>query len=625
MSEIYSTTERAIIFTIVYAVSLVVSLIFLYRRVDYKRTSLIIFISCWIYFALFISLNIIGAFDLFYGGKKGFEKFSKFISGFYTFFSCVDKALGFVIFNGIIYYLESGYYNTWKKFLDYLIRNYNSIKKMGKCKIIAGICGGVLIVGGFITLLVIYRDHFGYSSPLDYIFAVLDSFGMIKIYCSVGFFIIQIILEYKRIKDEKLIIRYYRYSIIKIIEKTESYFEKMKHCYEVLYQEVQNLDKNISPDYNNYLKVTLQQIKEKINKLELEGNGINENNNMNNNMNYNMNFNMNYNMNFNMNNNINVNNYNLYNNPLNEINYLKTDSNQNQRNIQTEENSLGYKEKTERGDINKKDNDNDKEKDRKMDIPTCIRKYKKYDRRIYKYKNLYKEFIKEKQQDINKIQEIKNSKCCPCIYIILFIAFIIIIVTDFLLPFFLNTEKDYYADDDEEFEKEESHLSLAIGVLIAIAGSILLTSYTIVIIYSTTRKVYITGDFLYDKQINDNLNLIKTVQIVCGYSFSLIYCNLYFWKTIDNYEKLGKVNFYKKVVIPDYKLKSGMSIFMIAKIVVIVISMIANQKLNMFWFKNDLAEYNMCQICSSSYIYDNEMEFNRFLYKKDKIYNILNK
>ena len=44
MSEIYSTTERAIIFTIIYAVSFIVSLIFLYRRVDYKKTSLIIFI-----------------------------------------------------------------------------------------------------------------------------------------------------------------------------------------------------------------------------------------------------------------------------------------------------------------------------------------------------------------------------------------------------------------------------------------------------------------------------------------------------------------------------------------------------------------------------------------------------
>ena len=66
-------------------------------------------------------------------------------------------------------------------------------------------------------------------------------------------------------------------------------------CYEVLNQEVQKLEKNISPDYNNYLKETLQQIKGKINVLELEGNSINKNNNMNNNnMNYNMNFNLNF-------------------------------------------------------------------------------------------------------------------------------------------------------------------------------------------------------------------------------------------------------------------------------------------------------------------------------------------
>ena len=53
--------------------------------------------------------------------------------------------------------------------------------------------------------------------------------------------------------------------------------------------------------------------------------------------------------------------------------------------------------------------------------------------------------------------------------------------------------------------------------------------------------------------------------------------------------------------------------------------MILNQKLNKFWFKNDFAEYNMCQICSTSYIYDDEMEFNGVLNKKYKIYNILNK
>ena len=85
MSEIYSTTERAIIFTIIYAVSFIVSLIFLYRRVDYKKTSLIIFILCWIYFSLFVSLNIIGMFDLFYGGKKDSKNFQNLFLDF-TFF-----------------------------------------------------------------------------------------------------------------------------------------------------------------------------------------------------------------------------------------------------------------------------------------------------------------------------------------------------------------------------------------------------------------------------------------------------------------------------------------------------------------------------------------------------------
>ena len=201
-----------------------------------------------------------------------------------------------------------------------IIRIFNYIKKKGKCFIITGICAGVFVIGLIITISIIFRDHFRYSSPIDYISVVLNYYGMLKIYCSVGFFMVQIILEYKRKKDEKLITRFYRYSIIKIIDKTESYIEKMKHCYEVLNQEVQKLDKNISPDYNNYLQETLQQIKGKINVLELEGNSINKNNNMNNN---NMNYNMNFNLNFYLNKNINVNNYNLYNNRINEVNYFK--------------------------------------------------------------------------------------------------------------------------------------------------------------------------------------------------------------------------------------------------------------------------------------------------------------
>ena len=72
-------------------------------------------------------------------------------------------------------------------------------------------------------------------------------------------------------------------------------------------------------------------------------------------------------------------------------------------------------------------------------------------------------------------------------------------------------------------------------MIIAYPFSLIVSCYTVIMIYSDTRKNYISGDFLYDKQINDNISLMKTVQIICGYSFSIIYCNLYFWRVIDTH------------------------------------------------------------------------------------------
>ncbi len=90
-----------------------------------------------------------------------------------------------------------------------------------------------------------------------------------------------------------------------------------------------------------------------------------------------------------------------------------------------------------------------------------------------------------------------------------------------------------FTDNDEKYEKEKSILELALGVLLAIAFSVVWSSYTIITIYSTKRRRYITGDFLYDRQINDNISLMKTVQIICGFSFAIIFCNLYFWLATD--------------------------------------------------------------------------------------------
>lgn len=146
------------------------------------------------------------------------------------------------------------------------------------------------------------------------------------------------------------------------------------------------------------------------------------------------------------------------------------------------------------------------------------------------------------------------------------------------------------------------------------------SSYTLIIIYHTKRSRYITGDFLYDKQINDNLSLMKTVQLVCGYSFALIHCNLYFWRVIDTHGNY-KPKFVEEIIVPDYKIKSGITVYMIVKLVIIIVSIIASLKFNnMSFFKNDLGEYNLS---SDGCVYDNDNEFNKFIEEKWKINSIL--
>ena len=151
----------------------------------------------------------------------------------------------------------------------------------------------------------------------------------------------------------------------------------------------------------------------------------------------------------------------------------------------------------------------------------------------------------------------------------------------------------------------------------------MLCSYTIITVYSTTRRQYISGDFLYDKQINDNLNLLKTVEIVCGYSFALVYCNLYLWKTLDTTgDFYGNPSFYGQIIIPDYTIKHGIGVYMIIKFLIIIGTIIASLYFsNFFVFKYDLAEYNLSGDIS---IYDNDNELNSILGKKNNVANFLN-
>ena len=85
----------------------------------------------------------------------------------------------------------------------------------------------------------------------------------------------------------------------------------------------------------------------------------------------------------------------------------------------------------------------------------------------------------------------------------------------------------------------------------------------------------------------------------------------------------GKPNIYETIIIPDYRLKAGISILMIIKIIIIIISIISAflvTKLSVF--KNDLGGFNLKHICNRRYDYS--FEFNKVLMEKKKIYSFLN-
>ena len=94
--ETYSTTEIWIIFAVIYAVSLIICIIYLVYRVDVKQFSFLIFVICLIYSSFFIMLNEMAMLDLFFSHEVGMVQFIDMISKFYKVFNYVDKVCGFL-------------------------------------------------------------------------------------------------------------------------------------------------------------------------------------------------------------------------------------------------------------------------------------------------------------------------------------------------------------------------------------------------------------------------------------------------------------------------------------------------------------------------------------------------
>ena len=579
--ETYSITERWIILLVIYTVSLILCILYMRHRIDYKQ----------------FSLPLLSMLDLGFSSEVGMVKFVNMISIYYEIFNWIDKILGFIIFNLLIAILESGYYSIWKKFFDYWIRIWKRIPTHLFIIIVRLIIAVVILV-----ILIKSKQRFNLgNNPFDYFSIILDVFGMFEIYSNVGFFMIHLILDYRRKKDQLKIDRYFRYSKIKIIEKTEKYMKKVNDSYNKLKKDTKIFEINEHPDYHKYLKKIYKEMKEKVIEYGYEVN--NEENNLH--------FKPN-------NNNINDNNDNNNTNTNNNINPQGPEINSNNTMAVKVSNQYDFQNNTKQIEINKKDNTNNKVKKDDFDTSNNIRKFKKAVRKINKLKKLYHEIDKEKEEDSKRLN---MNKKCSLKFVILFIAFSIVLITDFLLPITFDPEDDFTksAEPTGKRQKFDSIETLIIAVIFIYPFSVFLSSYTIIMIYTTNRKNYISGDYLYDKQINDNINLLKTVQIICGYSCSILYCNIYFWRTIDTHGHYGKPKFYETTFIPDYTFKQGITVFMIAKIIVIICSMIGSYYFSSWEiFKNDLGELDK----SDDSKYD-QSELNKIYQEKYRVVKVL--
>ena len=621
MGENYPPSTIWTVVIVLYIISLAISIIYLCYYVNCGKTSLILLILCIIYFSLFIFLNIIAIFDLVFNRESGLEKFFKIIKNFYLIFSLVTKVLGFVIFNIWINYLESGYSTNCKKLCDAFKRICYKIKKIPKRILIIASIVLAIIIPTLLILLIIFRKHFGMTT-LNYFSIFFDMYAIVEIYMCVGFFLVQSIKDCKRQKNSIMVERYYIYSQTEVINKAEKYFSKIKEKKQELEKLIQTIDKNNPPSYFDYAQKKCKQAQEILNSIkpeDIEANISNNNNYHDNNI-------------INKTNNNNIKSYNYNNvkyfpnsNPKNE-----TDPNKNNNTNSHTAYGLETFPQNNLEILDKEKKNNKTKKNMEEELQENIRKFKNNNRKLQKMKKICKDFAKEREKDLDYIKT-KKGKACFCIkYTIIFLAFFMVILTDFLIPIICYADRDMFqdlVDSDKYQDDDETTTTLVIGLIILIPLYFLCSSYTVIVVYSITRRKYITGDFLYGKHMNDNLSLVKTVKSVCGYSFALIYCNLYFWVVLNregNY--YGKPLFFEKIIIPDYIVIRGISIYMIVKIIIIVVSLILYLKFeNLKFFENDLAVFNRNYYDDKFNDENAKINFQTLINKKNYIVDYLGK
>ena len=401
-----------------------------------------------------------------------------------------------------------------------------------------------------------------YGGIFPFLLNLLIYIDLIKIYLNVGFFIVDICIDCRRKRSEKLIKRYNNFLIAKITEKEEKCLRKLEKAYNKLNEtEIQLFLKNTNEHFFGDIQAYLEKVEQRAEIYRINLDKKRENNA----------------------DDIKIEEH------KNEIGNYNVEIEQNQSLIQAE--TIGNI--TER------------------QLAPYIRNLKKSMRKIIRFKYLREEIEKKINKELNK-------KCWYKILLIFLFCFyflvsFIIIFIDIFLPIGLySSEKETIERKEGEYEansEEKQDLfyyleSLFFLIIITIVNS----PYTIAVFYSINKREFISGECFYGKNMGDNYNLIETISSLTGFAYPLSYCNLYLYYIVFKYnENIGTAIFYQVVKVPDYLISGKFSILIIIKLFLIIVFIFLS---HCFEIKNDLGGFNRYinnKFCKHDYLKNEDL------------------
>lgn len=595
--------------------SIFVSLFYILYFVDKQRVTKIPVIICYILLMLFLFLNIIVNIDLILDLFKSIPRESRIVgnilSYYYTYFNAFSLIIRWFIFPIYINYFETGYKTFWKTFCEIFEIIWKKIKK----KLESSLWKALLVIGLILAIatVILYfmiKDKFGLKDPISYVSYIniaLDIIPLFEIYTNVGFFLIQTFIDAQRLSKESLIKSYYYYSKYSVLLKAVNYFIKLLKT-----------DLKTGQTLIANKEVQLYGFALEFNKVREMIKGSKEK-------------------------------------TINETQIMD----KNEANTGNEQPKNNNKISSEARNMEKKGTKIEiqnyivQENKSENILAEHVRKYKKILRRMIKMSKLYKDLDEEKDADIRK------TCCHKCWlytkYCIIMSAMIMVAFSDFFSPIFFmekhNSSKssnstisnitnitdliedvptslvivsDIVNTTNNENVSDNNMLNTVVALIIALIFVIIIifinSAYTIIMIYSTSRRYYISGDFLSGYHSNDNISLMKTVKEICGMAFSLIYCNIYIYKSFSSHNFI----FSQRITIPDYEIKYGISVYMIAKLVIIILAMIIFKNFDkvFFFYKNDLGKFNQ-DYKNEDYYYIYKDGFEKFQKEFPEVDNFL--